>query len=204
MDFNKFKTQLAQSTKQAFLEIYTQNPEQDIYAFALCNNDSTISIHPSANSIEYLNEVADENDFHFYKFEPSEWKFEQHQSKRLFDEINENCKKIVNEHDDDEDWFYHFQNQINDACIEVLENLKAENFKIIGIEQTSNSEKITDFPIHKDEKYALVLGNEVDGLSDEAFEFYDTFLEIPQLGTKHSLNVSVCGGIVMWEFFKSL
>jgi len=128
MDFNKFKTQLAQSTKQAFLEIYTQNPEQDIYAFALCNNDSTISIHPSANSIEYLNEVADENDFHFYKFEPSEWKFEQHQSKRLFDEINENCKKIVNEHDDDEDWFYHFQNQINDACIEVLENLKAENF----------------------------------------------------------------------------
>ena len=86
----------------------------------------------------------------------------------------------------------------------ALQNLKAENFKIIGIEQTSNSEKITDFPINKDEKYALVLGNEVDGLSDEAFEFYDTFLEIPQLGTKHSLNVSVCGGIVMWEFFKSL
>ena len=96
------------------------------------------------------------------------------------------------------DWIY--EENISTA----LQNLKAENFKIIGIEQTSNSEKITDFPIHKDEKYALVLGNEVDGLSDEAFEFYDTFLEIPQLGTKHSLNVSVCGGIVMWEFFKSL
>lgn len=96
------------------------------------------------------------------------------------------------------DWIY--EENISTA----LQNLKAENFKIIGIEQTSNSEKITDFPINKDEKYALVLGNEVDGLSDEAFEFYDTFLEIPQLGTKHSLNVSVCGGIVMWEFFKSL
>ena len=96
------------------------------------------------------------------------------------------------------DWIY------DENISTALQNLKAENFKIIGIEQTSNSEKITDFPIHKDEKYALVLGNEVDGLSDEAFEFYDTFLEIPQLGTKHSLNVSVCGGIVMWEFFKSL
>ena len=96
------------------------------------------------------------------------------------------------------DWIY------DENISTALQNLKAENFKIIGIEQTSNSEKITDFPINKDEKYALVLGNEVDGLSDEAFEFYDTFLEIPQLGTKHSLNVSVCGGIVMWEFFKSL
>ena len=96
------------------------------------------------------------------------------------------------------DWIY------EESISTALQHLKAENFKIIGIEQTSNSEKITDFPINKDEKYALVLGNEVDGLSDEAFEFYDTFLEIPQLGTKHSLNVSVCGGIVMWEFFKSL
>ncbi len=96
------------------------------------------------------------------------------------------------------DWIY--EENISPA----LQNLKAENFKIIGIEQTSNSEKITNFSINKNEKYALVLGNEVDGLSDEAFEFYDTFLEIPQLGTKHSLNVSVCGGIVMWEFFKSL
>ena len=63
---------------------------------------------------------------------------------------------------------------------------------------------MTDYTINKEEKYALVLGNEVDGLSDEALPTYDTFLEIPQLGTKHSLNVSVCGGIVMWEFFKKL
>jgi len=50
----------------------------------------------------------------------------------------------------------------------------------------------------------LILGNEVDGISDEALPNIDTFLEIPQLGTKHSLNVSVCGGIVIWEFAKSL
>ena len=96
------------------------------------------------------------------------------------------------------DWIY--EKNISDA----LQNLKNENYKIIGIEQTSTSEIMTDYAINKEEKYALVLGNEVDGLSDEALPIYDTFLEIPQLGTKHSLNVSVCGGIVMWEFFKNL
>ncbi len=96
------------------------------------------------------------------------------------------------------DWV--FEKDISHA----LRNLKKENYQILGIEQTTNSSKITDYQIIKPQKYVLVLGNEVDGLSDEAFPLYDNFLEIPQLGTKHSLNVSVCGGIVMWEFFKKL
>lgn len=96
------------------------------------------------------------------------------------------------------DWMY--EKDIS----EVILALKNQDYIVVGIEQTSNSEMITDFEINKDRKYALVLGNEVDGLSDQALALYDAFLEIPQLGTKHSLNVSVCGGIVMWEFFKSL
>ena len=99
---------------------------------------------------------------------------------------------------DSVDWVY--EKEIATA----LQNLKIGQFQIIGIEQTSNSKVMTDYSINKEEKYALVLGNEVDGLSEEALSYYDTVLEIPQLGTKHSLNVSVCGGIVMWEFFKSL
>jgi len=63
---------------------------------------------------------------------------------------------------------------------------------------------MTDFEILKTEKYAVVLGNEVEGISDGVLTQIATFLEIPQLGTKHSLNVSVCAGIVMWEFFKAL
>ncbi len=96
------------------------------------------------------------------------------------------------------DWIY--EKNISAA----LQNLQNENYIIVGIEQTSTSEIMTDYTINKEEKYALVLGNEVEGLSDETLPLYDTFLEIPQLGTKHSLNVSVCGGIVMWEFFKKL
>lgn len=86
----------------------------------------------------------------------------------------------------------------------ALENLKNENYMICGIEQTDSSININDLEINSNFKYALVLGNEVDGLSDNAFQFYDDFVEIPQLGTKHSLNVSVCAGIAMWEFFKKL
>lgn len=86
----------------------------------------------------------------------------------------------------------------------ALKNLKLENFQIIGIEQTTNSVSLEQFEIKKTEKYAVVLGNEVDGLSENALSLYDTFLEIPQMGTKHSLNVSVCGGIVIWEIFKKL
>lgn len=93
-----------------------------------------------------------------------------------------------------------FTKEITDA----VSILKTEGYRIIGIEQTTSSSNIEDFNIDKKQKYALVLGNEVDGLSDDALPLYDAFLEIPQLGTKHSLNVSVCGGIVMWEFFKGL
>ena len=96
------------------------------------------------------------------------------------------------------DWAY------EKDIVTAINDLKSENFEIIGIEQTTDSTLITNFNINATQKYALILGNEVDGISDDALENIDTFLEIPQLGTKHSLNVSVCGGIVMWEFAKAL
>lgn len=95
---------------------------------------------------------------------------------------------------------WEFEESIEKALIK----LSKENFYLLGVEQTTSSVKLQDFEIENHKKYALVLGNEVDGLSENALNLYDDFIEIPQLGTKHSLNVSVCGGIVMWEFFKSL
>lgn len=86
----------------------------------------------------------------------------------------------------------------------VLNDLKSKDYAVVGVEQTSNSKLLQDFEFQKKEKYAIVLGNEVEGISDEALAVCNGFLEIPQHGTKHSLNVSVCGGIVMWEFFRNL
>ncbi|MCD0454348.1 RNA methyltransferase [Chryseobacterium sp. LC2016-27] len=96
------------------------------------------------------------------------------------------------------DWSY--ENDIN----ATINDLKSQGFEIVGIEQTTNSIMITDLKIDNTKKYAVILGNEVEGISDEALQNIDSFIEIPQLGTKHSLNVSVCGGIVMWEFAKAL
>ncbi len=96
------------------------------------------------------------------------------------------------------DWSY--ESDIN----ATINDLKSQGFEVVGIEQTTNSMMITDFKIDNTKKYAIILGNEVEGISDEALQNIDSFIEIPQLGTKHSLNVSVCGGIVMWEFAKAL
>lgn len=96
------------------------------------------------------------------------------------------------------DWNYYT------SVKEAVLDLKTLKYEVIGIEQTTDSISISDYQINSSKKIAVVLGNEVEGISEEILSSCDAFLEIPQLGTKHSLNVSVCGGIVMWEFFKAL
>ncbi len=84
--------------------------------------------------------------------------------------------------------------------VDAIRELKAADYTIVGIEQTSNSISLHSYPITLDKKYALVLGNEVDGVSDEVLPLLDAAIELPQFGTKHSLNVSVCAGIVIYVF----
>ena len=87
---------------------------------------------------------------------------------------------------------------------DLILKLKSENFKVLAIEQTEGSKKLSEFNLIPDEKYAVVFGNEVDGVQQEVINQSDFCLEIPQSGTKHSLNVSVCAGIVLWETYKKL
>lgn len=84
---------------------------------------------------------------------------------------------------------------------DAVAQLKNEGYTIAGIEQTDASVLLTDYTF-KTEKIAVVFGNEVDGVSDEVINELDVCIEIPQFGTKHSLNVSVCAGIVLWELAK--
>ncbi|MEP7195613.1 MAG: TrmH family RNA methyltransferase [Saprospiraceae bacterium] len=88
--------------------------------------------------------------------------------------------------------------------LECILALKKEGVKIIGIEQTNQSIELQNFSISPNESYALILGNEVKGISNEILSTVDYFIEIPQHGTKHSLNVSVAAGIVAWEFIKKM
>lgn len=86
--------------------------------------------------------------------------------------------------------------------LQTYEKLKAENNIIIGIEQTSKSQSILSFEPAINISYALFFGNEVHGLNDELLPLLDQAIEIPQFGIKHSLNVAVCAGIVLWHFAK--
>jgi len=86
---------------------------------------------------------------------------------------------------------------------EAILELKKQGFKIILIEQTDESLALENFkPSAHHEKYALVFGNEVQGISDEILSFADYAIEIQQFGTKHSINISVCAGIVIHHFFQ--
>ena len=84
---------------------------------------------------------------------------------------------------------------------DAVRKLKSEGYQIILIEQTTESQPLQNLRLEKQKKYCLVFGNEVHGVSDPVIELGDVALEIPQTGTKHSLNISVCVGIVVWEVF---
>ena len=93
----------------------------------------------------------------------------------------------------------HYEN-----VLQVIEELKSEGVKVFAIEQVESSIFLQDFEIEKNQKYALVFGNEVFGVTQKAVEICNGTIEIPQLGTKHSLNIAVSAGIVIWDFFKKM
>jgi 23S rRNA (guanosine2251-2'-O)-methyltransferase len=86
----------------------------------------------------------------------------------------------------------------------LLKDLKEKGYTIVIVEQTSASIALNNFDLQPGKKYCLVFGNEVHGVTEDALPLADLAIEIPQHGTKHSLNISVCLGIVTWEIFKKL
>lgn len=96
------------------------------------------------------------------------------------------------------DWKY-----FNDT-LEAVENLRQMGYTICAIEQAEGSVMLDKLLLDKTKKYAVILGNEVKGVQQTVVDKCDMCIEIPQYGTKHSLNVSVTAGIVIWDFFKQL
>ncbi len=95
-------------------------------------------------------------------------------------------------------WTYH------KTALEAVEQLREQGYTICSIEQVHGSVSLEEFTIDPRKKYALVLGNEVKGVSQVVVDASDCCIEIPQLGTKHSLNIACSAAIVMWHFFNAL
>ena len=91
-----------------------------------------------------------------------------------------------------------------DTALEAVETLKAEGYEVYSVEQAHGSTMLQNFTPINNKKYAVVLGNEVKGVHQEVIDASDGCLEIPQFGTKHSMNVSVTGGIIIWHFAKKI
>lgn len=86
----------------------------------------------------------------------------------------------------------------------LLEKLKTENVQIWSVEQVENSTMLNEFRVVENQKYALIFGNEVKGVSEQAIALSGGYIEIPQLGTKHSLNISVSVGVVVWDLVSKI
>lgn len=96
------------------------------------------------------------------------------------------------------EWSYH------PTTIECVTQLKEEGYHTLAIEQVEGAVMLDALEVATDKKYALVFGNEVMGVEQEVVNMCDGAIEIPQIGTKHSLNVSVAGGVTLWPFFMAL
>ena len=96
------------------------------------------------------------------------------------------------------DWKY-----VNNA-VETVDNLRSEGYVVYSVEQAEGSIMLEELTLDRSKKYAVVMGNEVKGVQQEVIDHSDGCIEIPQYGTKHSLNVSVTAGIVIWDLFKKL
>jgi 23S rRNA (guanosine2251-2'-O)-methyltransferase len=96
------------------------------------------------------------------------------------------------------DWT-HFK-EVKDAVL----HCKEQGYTILGAEQTDSSILLQNFEVEEHAKYAIVMGNEIKGISDEILEHLDYCLEIPQFGTKHSFNVSVATGVITWDIFNKM
>jgi len=88
--------------------------------------------------------------------------------------------------------------------ISLILALKSQNIAVFAVEQAKNAVFLEDFEISKSQKYALIFGNEVSGVSQDVVDICNGCIEISQGGTKHSLNIAVSAGVVLWEFYKQL
>ena len=94
--------------------------------------------------------------------------------------------------------------EYRESSLDLVRELKANGVKVMSVEQAEHSVMLHDFEVYEDERIAVVFGNEVKGVQQEVVDQCDGCIEIPQFGTKHSLNVSVSCGVVLWDLYSKM
>ena len=99
---------------------------------------------------------------------------------------------------DSMDWTY------VESTVKIAQQLQKEGYQVLAVEQADESIELQDLQVAKQDKIALIFGNEVKGVSEDVMVLVDAAVEVPQFGVKHSLNISVCVGVVVWDVFKKM
>ena len=110
---------------------------------------------------------------------------------------NKNIRKVALGSTNSVNW------EFEENTLKAVEKLKKQGYYIIGVEQANKSSKLNNIQL-QNKSLVIIMGNEVDGICDHVINLCDEVIEIPQFGTKHSLNVSVAAGIVIWELWKHI
>ena len=119
-NFDALSTVVEAATRSAFTELATLSGKEKLYAFALYSDESAMTLCPAANTLEYFDDNADEEDLAYYKFEPAEWKYEMQGAEAAFDAISRNLREAKKDAT--------FHQRLRETCVNVLANLKAEGF----------------------------------------------------------------------------
>ena len=161
-DFESLKARIEQATKNAFIEIFNQHRDEEIYAFALYSDEGAMTVCPSTNTRKHLEKVS-ADDVWYYKFEPAEWKYEMQGADEEFNAISKTVAAEVARRNDSDSHFFEFRKKLFACCIDVLMKLKSENFfkSVVG-EDIFLTFSVSDYEFerHDIEKIIRTLNND--------------------------------------------
>lgn len=185
MNFNELEQKIEIATKKAFIEIFNEHKNEEIYSFALYSDGGAMTVCPSANTIDFLKNLNEEEkeELTYYKFEPAEWKYEMSGAVEEFDDI---CKELrteleKNDYENEyevEDTFVVFRNRLFKLCIKVLKKLKQEGFfkNIVG-KEIFLIFTVSDFEFDNDELENIIIELNDNNYKEEYLKWMKTWDE---------------------------
>lgn len=165
MNFGELEQKIETATKKAFIEIFNEHKNEEIYAFALYSDGGAMTVCPSTNTVDFLENLDDEEkeELTYYKFEPAEWKYEMAGASEEFDDICTELRTELEKNNyeneyEDEETFVAFRNRLFKLCIKVLKKLKKEDFfkNIVG-NNIFLTFTVSDFEFDNDELENIII-----------------------------------------------
>lgn len=179
MNFETLERKIENATKKAFLEIFSKHKEEGVYGFALYSDSGAMTVCPSTNTIDFLENLDEEEkeELTYYKFEPAEWKYEMVGADEAFDDVCTELSTELEKKDyEDEETFLTFRNRLFKLCINVLKKLKEENFfkNTVG-KDVFLTFSVSDFEFDKEELENMIVELNENGFREEYLQWIKTW-----------------------------